>query len=237
MFRTFTEKSKTMENKKSPKADLEKFRSIFMLAGLFITLVLVLTSINVSKADVKINDMNGAADYVDDEMVMITKTPPKPQTPPPPPKQINQTIFEVSNKVDLTDPGFEWTDPGEDTIIFIDDDPFGENITTTEDVPLIFADVMPEFIGGEAALISYIAKNVKYPQMAIENDVQGTVYVRFVVTKTGKVDKVEVSKEVDPILDEEAVRVVKSLPDFKPGMQGGRPVSVYFSVPIIFKLR
>jgi protein TonB len=96
---------------------------------------------------------------------------------------------------------------------------------------------MPEFIaGGEAGLRQFIAEHIEYPELAQENDIQGTVYIRFVVTKTGTIGDVQVVRGVDPLLDEEAVRVVKSLPKFKPGMQGGRPVPVWFSVPIVFQL-
>jgi TonB family protein len=79
--------------------------------------------------------------------------------------------------------------------------------------------------------------NVKYPQEARENNVQGKVYVRFIVTKTGDVDSVTVQRGVDPSLDAEAVRVVKALPKWKPGMQRGVPVNVYYTVPINFSLK
>jgi TonB family protein len=96
---------------------------------------------------------------------------------------------------------------------------------------------MPQFPGGELGLRKFIAMNVKYPQEARENNVQGKVYVRFIVTKTGDVDSVTVQRGVDPSLDAEAVRVVKALPKWKPGMQRGVPVNVYYTVPINFSLK
>ena len=95
---------------------------------------------------------------------------------------------------------------------------------------------MPEFPGGEAALMKYINDNIRYPVMAIENGVQGRVTVQFVVTKDGSVGNVTVLRGVDRNLDEEAVRVCKTLPKFIPGKQNGQPVNVWFTLPVTFRL-
>jgi len=95
---------------------------------------------------------------------------------------------------------------------------------------------MPQFPGGESELLSYISKNLKYPVIAQENGIQGMVIVRFVVTKTGVVDKVEVLRSLDPACDREAIRVVRSLPNWIPGKQNGVNVSVYYTLPIKYKL-
>lgn len=95
---------------------------------------------------------------------------------------------------------------------------------------------MPQFPGGENELLSYIGKNLKYPVIAQENGIQGKVIVRFVVTKTGAVDKVEVVRQLDPACDKEAMRVIRSLPKFIPGKQNGVNVSVWYTLPITFKL-
>ena len=104
---------------------------------------------------------------------------------------------------------------------------------------LIFSYVerMPEFAGGVNSLRAYIAKNIKYPEIARENEIQGTVYVRFVVKKNGEIGEVQIVKGVDPLLDNEAIRVIKSLPKFKPGMQDGIRVEVWYSIPIKFVLK
>jgi protein TonB len=96
---------------------------------------------------------------------------------------------------------------------------------------------MPMFPGGEAALLEYIRENTQYPEVAKENNVQGKVIVRFCVTSKGTVDQISVLKGVDPELDEEAKRVVSTLPLFRPGRQGGKPVPVWFMVPITFALK
>ncbi|MBO7609687.1 MAG: energy transducer TonB [Muribaculaceae bacterium] len=96
---------------------------------------------------------------------------------------------------------------------------------------------MPTFPGGEAALMKYLSSHIQYPTMAQENNVQGKVIVQFVVTKTGKVGEVKVVRSVDKDLDREAVRVCKSLPNFVPGRQNGQPVSVWYTLPVTFKLQ
>ncbi|MBQ7851950.1 MAG: energy transducer TonB [Muribaculaceae bacterium] len=96
---------------------------------------------------------------------------------------------------------------------------------------------MPQFPGGEAELMKYISNNIKYPTMAMENNIQGRVVVQFVVTKTGKIGEVKVVRSKDPDLDKEAVRIVKSLPNFIPGKMNGQAVSVWYTLPITFKLQ
>ena len=96
---------------------------------------------------------------------------------------------------------------------------------------------MPQFPGGEAELMKYIQSHLKYPPVAMENNIQGRVTIQFVVTKTGKVGEVKVARGKDPDLDKEAMRVVKSLPDFIPGKMNGQAVNVWYTVPITFKLQ
>ncbi len=95
---------------------------------------------------------------------------------------------------------------------------------------------MPQFPGGEGELLNYINKNIKYPVIAQENGVQGKVILRFVVSKSGTVDKVEVIRSLDPACDKEAVRVVKTLPRFIPGKQNGVNVSVWYTLPVTYRL-
>ncbi|MGE5393528.1 MAG: TonB family protein, partial [Candidatus Saccharibacteria bacterium] len=95
---------------------------------------------------------------------------------------------------------------------------------------------MPEFPGGETALNAYIAANVKYPLIALDNGIQGTVYVSFIVTKTGKVSAVRIKRGVDSSLNQEAMRVIKSMPSWIPGKQNGEAVDVSYELPIGFNL-
>ncbi|MBP3774096.1 MAG: energy transducer TonB [Bacteroidaceae bacterium] len=100
-----------------------------------------------------------------------------------------------------------------------------------------FVEQMPQFPGGEAALMKYIADHLRYPSSAQDQNIQGLVMLRFVVTGTGEVGDVQVLKSLDPDCDREAIRVVQSLPKFTPGRQQGKPVNVWFQLPIRFELR
>lgn len=102
--------------------------------------------------------------------------------------------------------------------------------------PFVVVEEMPMFPGGQSELMKFIFEHLQYPEIAKENNIQGRVTIQFCVTSAGGVDRVNVLKGVDAELDAEAIRVVKMLPAFKPGKQGGKPVPVWFSVPINFKL-
>jgi protein TonB len=131
---------------------------------------------------------------------------------------------------------FESTEANDETIIdavpVIDD----EEEEKDEQVFVVVED-MPEFPGGELALRKWIANHIDYPVIAAENGIQGKVYVTFVVDKDGSVSNARIARGVDPSLDQEALRVVNSLPKWKPGMQRGKPVRVSYTVPINFQLQ
>ena len=96
---------------------------------------------------------------------------------------------------------------------------------------------MPSFPGGDVALMKFIKDNMIYPPEALKNRIEGKVIIQFVVTKTGKVGKVKVVRSVNKELDQEAVRLIKMLPDFSPGRNAmGEPVNVWYTLPVIFKL-
>ena len=113
--------------------------------------------------------------------------------------------------------------------------PNDKNIEEKEEV-FLAVDQMPQFPGGEAALMKYLQSHIIYPPMAAQNKVHGRVVVQFVVDKTGRVGEVKVVRSVDEDLDKEAVRVCKSLPNFIPGRQNGTAVSVWYTLPIRFIL-
>ena len=96
---------------------------------------------------------------------------------------------------------------------------------------------MPEFPGGMAECLKFLAKNIKYPTIAQENGVQGRVIVQFVVNQDGSIVDPLVVRSVDPYLDKEALRVIKMMPKWKPGKQRGKAVRVKYTVPVTFKLQ
>lgn len=110
----------------------------------------------------------------------------------------------------------------------------GKEMTTG---PVTFAEVMPEFPGGEAELHKFIQSNLNYPVVDQENGTEGRVSIRFVVDKNGDITNIEVLRGISPSCDREAVRVVKNMPRWIPGKQNGTPVPVYFNLPIVFKLK
>ena len=95
---------------------------------------------------------------------------------------------------------------------------------------------MPQYPGGETELLKFIAKNIKYPESAILNKIQGKVLVRFRITEKGNIDKIEVVRSLYPACDQEAIRIVKSLSSFTPGKQNGKNTYVWYTLPITFKI-
>lgn len=98
-------------------------------------------------------------------------------------------------------------------------------------------EVMPQFPGGNVELMRYLSANIKYPTIAAENGIEGRVVLKFVVGKDGGISNIQVVRALDPSCDKEAVRVVKGMPKWIPGMQNGHPVAVYFTLPVLFKLQ
>ena len=139
---------------------------------------------------------------------------PPPPPPPPPPLSSTKTSGSKEN-VRATE----------------------EPISESDREPFVVVEEMPTFPGGDVALLKYIGMNTHYPESAKQHNIQGRVIIRFCVTEKGGISKISVLKGVSSELDEEALRVVKTLPEFKPGKQGGKPVPVWYMVPITFTLR
>lgn len=97
-------------------------------------------------------------------------------------------------------------------------------------------EVMPQFPGGQIAMMKYIMENIKYPKQAMKEGIQGRVTVRFIVEKDGSISDVKPILSVHPLLNKEAVRVVESMPKWTPGKHNGKPVRVRFNLPVMFKL-
>lgn len=114
-----------------------------------------------------------------------------------------------------------------------------ESVTEIDDEDTLFIEYeqMPQFLGGEVALMKFIADNLQYPEAAKAKKIQGFVVVKFVVTKTGEIGEVKIVRSKDLDLDKEAVRIVKSLPNFIPGKLNGEVVDMWYTLPITFKLQ
>ena len=108
--------------------------------------------------------------------------------------------------------------------------------TKKNDMVFDVVEVMPQFPGDQIAMLKYIMENIKYPEQAMKEGIQGRVAVRFIVEKDGSISDVKPILSVHPLLNKEAVRVVESMPKWTPGKQNGKPVRVRFNVPVMFKL-
>lgn len=228
-----------MEQKKTESANLENKRGIFFEIGFIVALGIFLVAFEWSTKVEKAADLGQIEAIVEDEeMAPITQQEQIELPPPPPPQQTVTDVIEiVDDKVEVADFSVN-TESDEETTVEIQEIVEVEAKEEEPEEPQVFFIVedMPEFPGGELALRKYIAENIRYPEMAKENDIQGTVYIRFVVDTDGSVKNVEVMRGVDPLLDKEAIRVVQSLPKFKPGKQRGKAVKVSHQVPIKFAL-
>lgn len=121
-----------------------------------------------------------------------------------------------------------------DTSVFIEP---ADPVAPPEEKTWIYVEEMPEYPGGNAELLRYINDHLEYPEAAIDNNIQGRVILKFVVMPDGSVDRIEVIRGIDPLLDNEAKRVIKTLPGFKPGKQNGVAVPVWFTIPVSYKLK
>jgi len=181
--------------------------------------------------------------------------PPPPPPPPPPPvmetiKFVPPVIKEDANeeeppppqeKVSETNVGTQTQEGSGDDVIQVPDEGGSGNGVIEEKAPEIFTVVqeMPEFPGGTVEMMKYIQKNIVYPPSAREAGISGKCFLRFVVNEDGKISNVEILKGVPgcPECDKEAIRVVKSMPAWKPGKQNGKEVKVYFQLPINFVIK
>lgn len=231
--------SKNMEIKKTPKANLEGKKGIFFEIGLVVALGILLCAFN-WKANTKVEEgfVTVAEEPVEEEIIPITQQMMKPPPPPPPAPKLTDLIEIVDQELDIdeeleiedveanvenrTDYSYDYDGTG------YDEGDYGE-----EDIFQVVED-MPTFPGD---INKWLGKNVKYPVIAQENNIQGRVTVQFVIERDGSITDVKVLRGVDPSLDKEAVRVVKSMPKWKPGKQRGKPVRVSYTVPINFRLQ
>lgn len=231
-----------MLSRKTPEANLENKRGAWKAIGFVASLSLLLSALAWTSYDVAITQsLDFEADLLEDEEIPVNIVQPP---PPPPPQQT--TVIEIVDDEEEIEEELEIEDIelDEDTEIEIIEDYEEE-----EDVPFMIVENMPAMGDCKALrgderhqctqmeIIRYVSKNTKYPPIAKDAGIQGTVFVYFVVGKDGKVKDVRVLRDVDSRLDAEAIRVVQSLPEFEPGEQRGKSVSVQYTIPVKFIIR
>ncbi len=225
-----------MELKKNPKADLRRYSGLFLEVGFVVALGVVLGAFSYTVHE-KNTASFGELEEVDAEEEIIPITRQQEITPPPPPEvpkiaeviNIVEDDVEIDDELDIAD-----VEADQDTEVAIVE--MAEEEEEEEAEVFFIVENMPEFPGGDVALRTYIAQNVKYPEIAKENGLAGKVFVQFVINQKGEVQDVKIARGVDPALDKEAIRVVQGLPKWKPGSQRGKPVRVSYTVPINFQL-
>ena len=230
-----------MEVKKSPKADLENKKSTWLLIGYVIVLAFMFVSLEWADRDVKIDMSQAVADLVFEEEIEIPITEqPEMNTPPPPPEApaIVETLTIVDDDMDIESTEIASSEETGQAVEIVYVPPTVEEEEVEEQEIFEVVEQMPEFPnGGMAGLMQFLSKNIKYPPIAQENGTQGRVTVQFVVNADGSIVDAKVIRGVDPYLDKEALRVINSMPKWKPGMQRGKAVRVKYTVPVMFRLQ
>lgn len=228
-----------MELKKNDQVNLEKRKGVFFQLGLVIVLSLVLIAFEWTSTGLSRNEFDvGSADNVEDEIIPITRQEqPEPEKPPEPPK-VTEILNIVEDDVEIEDELIlEDTEIDMETEVEIIEFNIEEEEAEEAEIFFIVED-MPSFQGkGQEGFRAWIAKNLRYPEIAAENGISGRVFVQFVVEPNGSVSKVQVVRGVDPALDKEAIRVVSASPKWAPGKQRGKPVRVAYTFPIVFVLQ
>ncbi len=224
-----------METKKNPKKDLNRQMTLFLQIGLVFALTVVLVAFEWRTYEKnEFTLISSGAVQIDEELVQITQQ----EQPLEPPKPVSPTTFEITDdtaaiqdeiNIDIEVRPDQPAPAYVPVIPEVEPEPIEDEIFT-------FVEEYPEFPGGDKALREFILNNLNYPEIARKSGITGTVYVQFVVEKDGSISDVKVVRGIGGGCDEEAVRVVKSMPKWKPGKQRGMPVRVYFTLPIELKL-
>ena len=228
-----------MEIKKSPKADLENKKMMAVLIGLVMALGIMYIAFEWSQNEITVYEeaLQGPVE-IDEEMVEVTfreETPPPP--PPPQPETVLSDIIDIQdNEAEVETTYFNSEDEA-DARVEIQAPIAPPEEEEEEQVIHIRVEKMPEFPGGQEALNRFLVRNIKYPLLAQENGIQGRVVCQFVVNSDGSIVDISVVRGVEESLDKEAIRVIKSMPKWTPGRQGGKSVRVKYTLPIRFKLQ
>ena len=226
-----------MEEKKSPKADLEGKKLMFIQIGMIISLFIAWLAFehkSYDKREIDPSLLNREV-VVDEEMVEITKQEEQKPQPVEMPKQTTQLEI-VQDDVEVEDIEIN-AEVEQNEVIeeYVAPEVVEDDVVEQEIFKIV--EEMPSFPGGEAKLMEFVGKNIKYPQIARETGIQGRVFVNFVVEPDGSVSNVSVLRGIGGGCDEEAMRVVKSMPKWKPGKQRGKAVRVQYMLPVNFRLQ
>lgn len=234
--------TKSMEDlikmKRSKYNSENRYSNLFLSIGLCISLLFVITAF-----EWKFYDRGQIVNLgtLDTEFEKVVDIPPTEQPPPPPQKLEQPKIIEVPDEEEIMediqiDLDIEMTEDQKIEQKIFEDIPFEKEEEETADEIFTIVEQQPEPVGGIAAFYDYIAKNLKYPLMARRNNIEGRVYIQFVVEKDGSLTDVKTLKGIGGGCDEEAERIIQEAPKWNPGKQRGRPVRVKMVLPVLFQL-
>lgn len=231
-----------MEAKKSQKADLENKKGLFLEIGLVSILALVLVAFNLRSSDDTGSgmDMRIISDEMEEEIIQTEEEQqqePEPEPEQPEPEvttelEIVDNEAEIHNELGIVDAGDDANKQQEEVVVT---DVVEEQDVAEEEI-FVFVEKNPEYPGGEEALYKFLGENIKYPDMARDNNITGTVVVKFVVEKDGRITKASILREIGGGCGKEALRVINSMPKWSPGQQSGKPVRTEFTLPVQFQL-
>lgn len=227
-----------MEIKKNPKADLKNKRGLLLEIGLVISLLLVIVAFEYTPEEKRIEKVDLQTAIVEEQIVEITR---QDQKPPEPPKKVEVKVIAdllqvVTNDTKITTE-VDFTEFDEDVDV-VQTVGVVEEEVVEEDQPFLIAETMPSFQGGDLNTFrAWVQQNVRFPQIALENGIQGRVVLSFVIEKDGRLTNIQVLQTPDRSLSEEAVRVLSKSPKWSPGKQRNQVVRVKYTLPVDFRVQ
>ena len=226
-----------MEIKKTPKADLQNKRTLLLEIGLVVSLALVIVAFWYTPKEHKIEKLDLQTAIVEEEITEITR---QDQKPPETPKKVEVKVIAdllqvVTNDTKITtEVDFAEFDDNTDFIQTVE----VKEEVVEEDQPFLIAETMPSFQGGDLNTFrAWVQQNVRFPQIALENGIQGRVVLSFVIEKDGRLTNIQVLQTPDRSLSEEAVRVLSKSPKWSPGKQRNQVVRVKYTLPVDFRIQ
>ena len=226
-----------MQIKKSPKADLNNKKGLFLEIGMILALLLTVAAFACTQKERNVEIIETSMDIVEEEITDITT---QDQKPPEPPKKVEmQVLSDVLNVVTndtKIETEFDFSEFSEDIEIVQQIEVVEE--AAEDDAPFIIAEEMPKFQGGDLMKFrSWVQGKLKYPQIAQENGISGKVTLTFVIERDGSLTNIQVMQSPDRSLADEAVRVLQSSPKWTPGKQRNSPVRVRYTLPVEFRIQ
>ena len=226
-----------MEIKKSPKADLKNKRGLLLEISLVVSLLLVIVAFSYTPKEKRVEKIDLQVAPVEEQIVEITR---QDQKPPEAPRKVEVKVIAdllqvVTNDTKITTE-VDFTEFDEDVEV-VQTVPVEEEVVE-DDQPFLIAETMPSFQGGDLNTFrNWVQQNVKFPQIALENGIQGRVVLSFVIEKDGRLTNIQVLQTPDRSLSEEAVRVLSKSPKWSPGKQRNQVVRVKYTLPVDFRVQ